>query len=140
MIKLLAIGHLGKDATANVVNGKSVINFNVAHTEKFKDGAGNSMEKTIWLGCAYWTDKTAIAPYLLKGTQVFIEGIPEVKMFQRNDGSQGAELTVKVFSVQLLGGKKDGAGSAPATGQQQQHPATPVSASDITEPIDDLPF
>lgn len=138
MIKLLAIGHLGKDATVNQVNGKNVINFNVAHTEKFKDNAGNSMEKTIWLSCAYWTDKTAIAPYLLKGTQVFVEGTPEVKMYQKNDGSQGADLTVRVFSVQLLGGKKDGASNS--TGAQQQQPATPTTASDITEPIDDLPF
>ena len=138
MIKLLAIGHLGKDATVNVVNGKNVINFNVAHTEKYKDGAGNSMEKTIWLSCAYWTDKTAIAPYLLKGTQVFIEGIPEVKMFQRNDGSQGAELTVKVFSVQLLGGKKEGSGnaaSAPAS-QAEATPTTSIGKQDD----DDLPF
>jgi single-strand DNA-binding protein len=138
MIKLLAIGHLGKDATTNQVNGKNVINFSVAHTEKFKDAAGNSMEKTIWLACAYWADKIAIAPYLLKGTQVFIEGIPEVKMFNRNDGSPGAELTVKVFSVQLLGGKKEGASGAPAAAQQQ--PTTPANTSDITEPIEDLPF
>ena len=37
MIKLQVIGNLGKDAVVNNVNGKSVINFNVAHTERFKD-------------------------------------------------------------------------------------------------------
>lgn len=139
MIKLLAIGHLGKDATTNQVNGKNVINFTVAHTEKFKDNAGNAMEKTIWVSCAYWTDKTAIAPYLLKGTQVFVEGTPEVKMYQKNDGSQGADLTVRVFSVQLLGGKKEGAGNAAASPAGQPE-STPVATSIGKQDDDDLPF
>ena len=34
MIKLQVIGNLGKDCIVNTVNGKTVINFNVAHTEK----------------------------------------------------------------------------------------------------------
>ncbi len=40
MIKLLVIGNLGKDAVLNNVNGKNVINFTVAHTEKYKDAQG----------------------------------------------------------------------------------------------------
>ena len=58
MIKLQAIGHLGKDATTNAVNGKNVINFSVAHTEKYKDQQGNQKEKTVWVECSYWTEKT----------------------------------------------------------------------------------
>ena len=42
MIKLQVIGNLGKDALVNNVNGKTVINFNVAHTERYKDAQGNS--------------------------------------------------------------------------------------------------
>ena len=67
MIKLQVIGNLGKDCITNTVNGKNVINFNVAHTEKFKDAQGNQKDKTIWVECAYWTDRTGIAPYLKKG-------------------------------------------------------------------------
>jgi len=60
------IGNLGKDCVTNLVNGKNVINFNVAHTEKFRDAKGEQKEKTVWVDCAYWTDRTAIAPYLKK--------------------------------------------------------------------------
>jgi len=74
MIKLQVIGNLGKDCVTNTVNGKNVINFNVAHTEKFKDGSGQQKEKTTWVECAYWTERTGIAPYLKKGTQVYVEG------------------------------------------------------------------
>ncbi len=66
MIKLQVIGNLGKDCIVNTVNGKNVINFSVAHTEKYKDAQGNPKERTTWVECAYWTDRTGIAPYLKK--------------------------------------------------------------------------
>jgi single-strand DNA-binding protein len=144
MIKMQVIGRLGKDCVVNTVNGKSVINFTVAHSEKFKDSQGNQQEKTIWVDCAYWTDKTAVSPYLQKGTQVYVDGQPEVRSFQRNDGTAGASLSLRVREVQLLGSKSDsGTGgsfqsgsSAPATISNSNIPAP----GDITEPVDDLPF
>ena len=48
MIKLQVIGNLGKDAVLNNVNGKSVINFTVAHTERFKDAQGVQKDKTTY--------------------------------------------------------------------------------------------
>ena len=49
MIKMQVIGNLGKDCVVNTVNGKNVINFTVAHTEKYRDSAGNNQEKTTWV-------------------------------------------------------------------------------------------
>lgn len=140
MIKLQVIGNLGKDCVLNNVNGRNVINFSVAHTEKFKDAAGNTKDKTTWVECAYWTDKTGIAPYLKRGTSVYVEGTPEVRTYQTNDGRQGASLSLRVVSVQLLGGPRDESRSeANYDRTHSQYNHTP-SASDITEPIDDLPF
>ena len=51
MIKMQVIGHLGKDCIVNTVNGKNVINFTVAHTEKYRDSQGNNQEKTTWVDC-----------------------------------------------------------------------------------------
>src|SRR5688572_9970179 len=113
MIKLQVIGNLGKDCVTNTVNGKSVINFNVAHTEKFRNNQGVQQDKTIWVECAYWTDRTAIAPYLKKGTQVYVEGSPEVRTYPKNDGTAGVSLTLRVQNVQLLGSRGDaGAGGS----------------------------
>ena len=143
MIKLQVIGNLGKDCITNSVNGKSVMNFNVAHTEKFKDASGQQKDKTIWVECAYWTDRTAIAPYLRKGTQVFVEGSPEVRTYTKNDGTFGASLTLRVVNVQLLGGgAREGGAISGGYGDQSSSGIggnVPVS-SDITEPVDDLPF
>lgn len=152
MIKLQVIGNLGKDAVMNNVNGKTVINFSVAHTEKFKDAQGQQKDKTIWVECAYWTDRTGIAPYLKKGTQVYADGTPDLRTYTTGDGRQGTSLSLRVNSVQLLGSKSDGQGGdqqnnyQPAAYQggnnnynQAPAPAN-ISANDITEPMDDLPF
>lgn len=107
MIKLQVIGNLGKDCTTNNVNGRTVMNFSVAHTEKIRDASGQSKDKTIWVECAYWTEKTGIAPYLRKGTQVFVEGQPDIRTYSKNDGTTGVSLTLRVVSVQLLGGGRN---------------------------------
>ena len=142
MIKLQVIGNLGKDCIVNTVNGKNVINFNVAHTEKFRDSQGNNQERTTWVDCAYWTDRTAISPYLTKGKQVFVEGTPEVRTYTRSDGTAGASLSLRVREVQLLGGRGDNMGGPSVTGAEPYSSAKTAipNAADISEPIDDLPF
>jgi single-strand DNA-binding protein len=141
MIKMQVIGNLGKDCVVNTVNGKNVINFTVAHTEKYKDSQGNNQEKTTWVDCAYWTDRTAIAPYLQKGTQVFAEGAPEVRSFTRNDGTAGASLSLRVREVQLLGrkGENTGGGSYQDNAPARQE-ATSQQPAGIDDVADDLPF
>jgi len=145
MIKMQVIGRLGKDCVVNTVNGKNVINFTVAHSEKYKDSQGTLQEKTIWVDCAYWTDRTAISPYLQKGTQVFVEGQPEARSFQRNDGTPGSSLSLRVREVQLLGSKNEGGGNnayQPSNNASSygNSSASVPSPNDITEPVDDLPF
>ncbi len=149
MIKLLVIGNLGKDAIVNNVNGKNVINFTVAHTEKYKDAQGNQKDRTTWVDCAYWTDRTAVAPYLKKGTQVYVEGQPDVRTYTTQDGRNGASLVLRVASVQLLGGRNtEGGGGSSDSGNSytssapaySQPAAAGPSANELTEPLDDLPF
>ncbi len=111
MIKLQVIGNLGADCIQKEVNGKTVINFNVAHSEKFKDAQGNLKDKTIWVNCAYWTDRTAIAQYLTKGKTVYAEGTPEADAYTNKEGQAAATLRMRVQNIQLLGGTGDSQGS-----------------------------
>jgi len=149
MIKLQVIGNLGKDAVVNNVNGKSVINFNVAHTERYKDAQGNQKDRTTWVDCSYWTDRTAVAPYLKKGTQVYVEGTPDVRSYTTADGRNGASLTLRIVSVQLLGakptgtsgGSSDNAGSSSDGNTGNSYSPNGGSASGNEDaPVDDLPF
>ena len=144
----MVIGNLGKDCTVNTVNGKNVINFSVAHTEKFKDSSGAQREKTIWVECAYWTDRTGISPYLKKGQQVYAEGTPEVRTYQTNDGKSGASLTMRVQTVQLLGARGENSAMQPQertysnanSNAYSNQNSNAGSSDDINDSGDDLPF
>lgn len=151
MIKLQIIGNLGKDCIVKEINGKNVINFSVAHQEKFKDSQGILKEKTTWVECAYWTERTAIAPYLKKGQQVYAEGNPEVDAYMNKENQPAATLRMRVMNVQLLGSRPEGSQQNGQQGYQNAgqtaQPAMAASTSngnfsrsDISEPADDLPF
>jgi single-strand DNA-binding protein len=135
MIKLQAIGHLGKDATINTVNGKQVINFNVAHSNTYTNAAGQKITNTTWVNCSWWTESVKVAQYLKKGQQVFVEGAPSVDTYTNQDRQAVAQLRLRVEALQLVGSSKEQQHTAPAQSQYNG-----PSASDITEPIDDLPF
>lgn len=147
MIKLQVIGHLGKDGLLKEVNGKSVINFTVAHSERYKDIQGVQKERTTWVDCAYWSDKTAIAPYLVKGQLVYVEGSVEAEAFMNKENQPMATLRMRVTNIQLLGSKNtngDGQGSTPANTNTYSNPSqasapyvAPMAADGAA---DDLPF
>lgn len=101
--KIQVIGNLTRDCQINNVQNKQVINISVACNEKYKNNEGVVVNKVSYYDASYWTDKTAIATYLKKGTQVFIEGTPSVKTFTTQDGKQGANISIRVNSIQLLG-------------------------------------
>lgn len=140
LLKLQVIGHLGQDATTNVVNGKNVINLSVAFSEKWKDAQGVQKEKTIWVSASWWTDRTNILPYLKKGTMVYVDGQPDAKTYTTQRGEVVAQLTVRVNEVKLLGSNKE---NKPIQQQNSEQPTGDNSnnqVNQITEPVDDLPF
>jgi single-strand DNA-binding protein len=138
MIKLQIVGNLGADCILKEINGKNVINFNVAHTEKYKDSQGNLKEKTTWVNCAYWTDRTAVAQYLKKGKQVYAEGSPEAEAYTNKDNQPAATLRLRVRDLQLLGGNIDANQSPSGYSSTVGAPQNSVTA-DVAE-TDDLPF
>ena len=145
MIKLQIIGNLGKDCIVNEVNGKSVINFSVAHSERYKDAQGNQKERTTWVECAYWTDRTNISQYLVKGKTVYVEGSPSADAYTNKEGQVSATLRMRVQSLQLLGGNQpDSGGSNQFSGGNAAAQFKPSEATSNevvgTSGTDDLPF
>ena len=121
MIKLQIIGNLGKDCIVKEVNGKNVINFSVAHSEKFRDAQGAEKERTTWVECAYWIEKTNVAQYLTKGRTVYAEGYPQADAYANKEGQPAATLRMRVTNVQLLS-SNTGGGDGGST--QPQYPST----------------
>lgn len=144
MLKMVAIGHLGKDAEVKIHGTECVINFSVAHSDKWTDN-GVKKERTTWVSCSWWTEKHTIAQYLKKGTQVYVEGVPEAKVWKK-DGDPQPFLNCRVFSLQLLGSaNRDGSGGRPADNNTNQGSGAgyttyqaPADSSTVSD--DDLPF
>ena len=127
MIKLQIIGHLGKNAVENQVNGKTVLNFSVAHNQRYKNAQGVQQERTVWASCSMWSPN-AVGPYLLQGTQVFVEGTPYIELYTDGQGAPAASLKVRVHQVKLLG-------SGPRAGGDERN-----DIPEAAEPAEELPF
>lgn len=146
MIKMSIIGNLGKDAEVHMHGSEVCINFSVAHTDRYKDANGTVIQNPTWVSCSWWTDKQVIVQYLKKGQTVFIEGIPEAKLWNdKKTGQPKAFLNMRVLGLQLVGGNRpDGSNQAAPAQQQQSTPQTqegyvPMEAS-FSNDDDQLPF
>lgn len=136
MIKLTLLGHLGQDASVNNVNGKTVINFSVAHSEKYKNKDGLEVNRTIWCSCAYWTERVNLAMYLKKGTQIYLEGFPEAKTYKNSNTNEVMpQLAVRVATVQLLS-----SGNKTESTQQPQNNTDFLSQPNGYEQSEETPF
>ncbi len=138
MLKLQIIGRLGGDAEIKSKDGGlRWIAFSVAHSEKFKY-KGEPTEKTTWVRCTKWLregDSDAVVPYLKKGGQVYVEGMPAINTFSGDDGQHHASLDLRVSHIELLGGKQGGEEQAEAIEKSIQAVGREINLED-----DDLPF
>lgn len=120
-------GNLGNDCRIGSAGGTAVCNFSVAA----KSGFGQN-EQTIWIDCALWGKQaeSRLPEYLLKGQQVAVSGELGTR---EHEGK--TYITCRVTSVNLVGGKADG---APAPQQQAatvQQQAAAAPADDFEENI-----
>ena len=78
-----------------------------------KSGWGKNAQ-TQWVNCSLWGKRAdSLAPYLLKGQSVAISGECSLRMYKKNDGSDGASIEVRVQDVTLTGKKEDRALTTP---------------------------
>ena len=126
MIKLIVSGRVGQDAEVKNVGDNTVCSFSVAHTEKVY-GATPS-EKTIWVTASIWGERgIKLAPHILKGTYVVIEGSGSVNSYMQKNGEPAAVIRCMVNSLEF-GGK-------PTAGE-----STKVSEATTFKPESDFPF
>lgn len=134
MLRLDTICRLGKDAEIKQLqSGKTVISFSGACDVGYGDN-----KKTQWIDFSYFTDKTTIAQYLKKGTNVFVCGEPSIRAYAAKDGSHGASLQCIVREVKLLGGGQQAQQQQAANEQPRGN--THLAVTDMPEIDTDLPF
>ena len=100
---LAATIRLGSDADLRFTpENTAVAQFNGA----LQSGYGKNA-KTTWLRCTVWGKKAeAVAPMLLKGTQIAITGEITLNEYQDKQGQTKSSLECRIQDVTLLG-KRD---------------------------------
>jgi single-strand DNA-binding protein len=154
MIQVNFNGRLGADAEVRQgKEGKEFITFSVAVNEK-----RNGEKKTTWMRVR--SDNMRIAPYLKKGSLVFISGNEDVSTFVDRNGSTQVSRDVRAHNIDFISvGNANENGSAenrtttvaPTTVSETTITPTAMSmscgtlqpqmaSSVISEDSDDLPF
>jgi single-strand DNA-binding protein len=110
MQKVTIVGNIGGEVAEKNVGQSTVVEFSVACNKKQKDRD----DKATWYRCSYWGKPAqAVRQYLQKGTTVAVVGDLDVRQYESN-GKHGVSCDVRVDSLQLCGGKRDGGGPGPA--------------------------
>ncbi len=152
--KVILIGHLGRDAeTKFTPGGAGITKFSVATSRRWKDKeSGEWKEETDWSNVTFWRGEN-VAPYLLKGTQVYVEGRLHNRSYEDKDGKKMYATDVVAEEVILLGGRgaQGGGGgdyqqdrpvSMPRGAQRSQAQPQTAPSDDFGQGItdDDVPF
>lgn len=142
--KVILIGNVGADPEVRYVdkadrnNNNKVASVRLATSERYKDREGNIKEQTEWHNLVCW-GKTAevIEKYVHKGTPIYVEGSLRSRSYSAKDGQTRYVTEVRVDSLQLLGGRREEANTAPA---QSNTPVLPADLKESKADDGDLPF
>jgi single-strand DNA-binding protein len=131
--KVILIGNLGKEPNLrSTPSGKSVTDFSMATSERYKDRSGAQQEKTTWWRVTVWgaTAENA-AKYLAKGRKVYVEGTPTLEEYTDRDGKVHHYLAVRANVLKYLGSNSSAVSPAPADrpAQGTQHKQQPTQQS-----------
>lgn len=129
--KFLGIGNLGKDPEMRFMpDGKAVVNFSIAISEKYKDKNGEQKEVTEWVNVVFFGKLAEVCgEWLKKGSSIYIEGKLKTEKYQK-DGIDRYVTKVIGEKMQMLGSKGESKPSAKPS-------AEPNSFDDMD---DDIPF
>lgn len=107
MVSIEVIGNLGADVRKVDSNGAAFYSFNVCDNRKVK-----GLEISQWYGCNLNKVSDKLLPYLKKGQQVFVRGIPCYRVFD------SAVHHCKMVAVDILVNEIQLVGAAPSEEEQ----------------------
>jgi single-strand DNA-binding protein len=111
--KVIIIGNLGRDPEVRYTpSGAAVCNLRVATTRNWKNrDSGERQEETEWHSVVLYDRQAEVAgEYLKKGRPVYIEGRLKTRKWQDKEGQDRYTTEIVADTMQLLGGREDGAG------------------------------
>lgn len=114
--KVIIVGNLGRDPEVRYQpSGDAIANIAVATSYKSKDkNTGEPKEQTEWHRIAFFGRLAEIVgQYLKKGSSVYVEGRLQTRKYTDKDGIERYATDIIAESMQMLGGRQDGASHEP---------------------------
>ena len=133
---IIVVGNLARDPEMRYTStGQAVTNFPVASNYRYTNNEGQSVDETTWFRVSVWGKQAeSCNQYLQKGRSVLIEGRlrPDSnggpRIFERQDGTHGANFEVTARTVRFLSTRAD-------AGMQTGEFSPDAPASDADEEI-----
>lgn len=129
------VGRLTRDAEMKVIGKNNALSFSVAADSGYGD-----KKTTTFYNCTYFRNADGLAPYMLKGTQVFVAGEFSMRTWTNKEGKEISSPAITVSLVDLVGSKTSGEGAAPAAAAPARKPAAPRAAPADVPGDEDVPF
>lgn len=109
--RIQLIGRLGRDPEMRYTSsGKAVTNFSLAVGGRWTDREGNERDDTEWFQVDAWDRLAEISnEYLVKGSQVYIEGRIKSRKYTDRDGIERTAFSVIANDLVLLSSRGEGA-------------------------------
>jgi single-strand DNA-binding protein len=137
--RVFLMGNLTRDPEVRYTPAQTAVGtLGMAINEKYKNKAGETVEKTVFVDVEVWGRQAeTCAEYLYKGSPVFVEGSLKLDQWTNQQGEKRSKLAVSATRVQFLGAPKRGAETADAP-HGSMPPPTDFEAPSADE--DDIPF
>ena len=105
--KVQLIGNLGNAPEVRTTEtGRKLVKFSVATNENYRNASGEKVKETQWHNLIAWGKVAEIAEkFLLKGTEVAIEGKLIHRDYTDKEGNKKYVTEIQVNELLLLGSK-----------------------------------
>jgi single-strand DNA-binding protein len=103
--KVQLIGNLGNDPEIiNLESGKKLAKFSIATNESYKNAQGELVKETQWHRVVAWGKTAAIIEkYLLKGSEVAVEGKLTNRSYETKEGEKRYITEIVCNELLMLG-------------------------------------
>ena len=105
--KVQLIGNLGNNPDVrNTESGRKMARISIATNESYRNAKGETVKETQWHNAIAWGKNAELAEkYLIKGSQVALEGKLVNRNYVDKDGIKRYITEVQVNDILFLGGR-----------------------------------
>jgi len=142
--RTILVGRLTRPAEkVSTGSGADLVKFSIAVNQRKKQN-DQWVDVAHYFDVVYWGKRAVgVQPYLTKGQQVAVEGALRQNRWEQ-DGQKRSKVEIEATSVQLMGGRRDGAeggySQQQPSNQAPPQPSGPSYAPPQSNFEDDIPF